>query len=264
MDGVLWHGDTPVPGLKDFFETLKRLNLKFVLATNNATKVSRDYSKKLARFGIDVPASAILTSSETTAAYLKKRSPKGATIYVVGEVGLQKAVRDQGFELINNDGLVRPDTRAEYVVAGMTSNVCYKELASASHLINHGAVFVGTNPDVTFPSEMGPLPGAGSILAFLQTATGVDPIVIGKPNRAIFEEAIERLDGEHQTTAMVGDRLNTDIVGAKDAGLKAILLLSGISKEEDIRNSPVQPDWIFKELRDLTHFLETGNRVLKG
>ena len=140
----------------------------------------------------------------------------------------------------------------------MTRHVCYKQLASASHFINKGATFVGTNPDVTFPTEIGPLPGAGSILAFIETATGVEPIVIGKPNRAVFDEAIGRLSGTPSDTAMVGDRLNTDIAGGHEAGLRTILLLSGISSRTDLLNSPVQPDWIFSDLRELTSFLEAG------
>lgn len=258
MDGVLWHGNTPVPGIVDFFETLNTLQISYVLATNNATKVSDDYTRRLASFGVDVHPSRILTSSETTASYLKQKSNAGAKVFVVGEQGLAKAIRDQGFELIEIDGLVSAETRADYVVAGMTSHVCYKQLASASYLINNGAAFIGTNPDVTFPTEIGPLPGAGSILAFLKTATNVSPVVVGKPNRIIFDEALRRLEGNSDDTLMVGDRLNTDIAGGHAAGLRTVLLLSGISKMADVADSPVQPDWIFTDLREFTTFLLDG------
>lgn len=255
MDGVLWHGNTPVPGIGDFFETLSTQQLKFVLATNNATKVSDDYANRLASFGVVVHPSSIVTSSETTASYLSKKRKYGAKVFVVGEEGLAKAIRDKGFELIDSNSLVSKETRADFVVAGMTRHVCYTQLASATYLINNGATFIGTNPDVTFPTEIGPLPGAGSILAFLETATNVKPVVIGKPNRIIFDEALQRLKGNRDDTLMVGDRLNTDIAGGHAAGLRTVLLLSGISKMADIADSPVQPDWIFKDLEEFTTFL---------
>ncbi len=255
MDGVLWHGNTPVPGIIDFFETLDAFHIKYVLATNNATKVSDDYARRLASFGVDVDPSCILTSSETTALYLKQRGTAGAKVYVVGEDGLANAIRSQGFELLESEGLIAADTQVDFVVAGMTRHVCYEQLASATYLINQGATFIGTNPDVTFPTEIGPLPGAGSILAFLETATGVRPVVVGKPNRIIFDEAIRRLEGNNFDTLMVGDRLNTDIVGGHAAGLRTVLLLSGISKMADVAKSAVQPDWIFSDLQEFTHFL---------
>lgn len=261
MDGVLWHGDTPVPGLAEFFSSIRQQHMNFVLATNNATKISSDYSAKIARFGIEIDASNILTSAEVTALYLKHQSPDGAVIYVIGESGLRTAIQNQNFELIDSEGFISANMHADYVVAGMTRHVCYKQLASASHLINQGAKFVGTNPDVTFPTELGPLPGAGSILAFIQTATGAEPTIIGKPNHAIFDEAVRRLNGNLSDTVMVGDRLNTDIAGGHAAGLRTILLLSGISSRNDLIDSPVQPDWIFADLRELTVFLSTGQSV---
>lgn len=261
MDGVLWHGNTPVPGIIEFFDALRILQIKFVLATNNATKVSDDYARRLASYGVDVSPSSILTSSETTASYLKQRSFAGAKVYVVGEEGLATAIRNQGFHLIETEGFVSAEIRADFVVAGMTHHVCYKQLASASYLINQGAAFIGTNPDVTFPTEIGPLPGAGSILAFLETATGVKPVVVGKPNRIIFDEALRRLEGSSDDTVMVGDRLNTDIAGGHAASLRTVLLLSGISKMADVANSMVQPDWIFSDIREFTTFLQGQNQV---
>jgi len=258
MDGVLWHGDTPVSGLAEFFTTIRQLQINFVLATNNATKVSSDYAAKLAGFGINISVSDILTSAEVTALYLKQKSPDGAVIYVVGENGLRTALHDQGFELIDTELMVPTNEEADYVVVGMTRDVCYRQLASASQFINLGATFVGTNPDVTFPTEIGPMPGAGSILSFLETATGIKPIIIGKPNRTIFDEAIRRLNGNLSDTVMVGDRLNTDIAGGHSAGLRTVLLLSGISSRNDLVDSRVQPDWIFSDLFELSGFLQEG------
>jgi 4-nitrophenyl phosphatase len=139
----------------------------------------------------------------------------------------------------------------------MTRHVCYKQLAIANHLINQGADFIGTNPDVTFPSEFGLMPGAGSILAFLETSSGITPTVIGKPNAVLFEEALHRLPGTVRDTVMVGDRINTDVLGALSLGLRTILLLSGISNREELDDSDVIPDWVFEDLLSLTNALAT-------
>ncbi len=262
MDGVLWHGDRPVPGLERFFTTLHHLNIGFVLATNNATKTASQYVEKLAGFGVKLPSSQVLTSSGATAHYLSQRFPAGTKAYVVGEIGLQAAMEEYGFKLLETDDFVGTNTRADVVVAGMTQHVCYRQLASAAFLINHGALFVGTNPDITFPTEIGPLPGAGSILAFLETATGIKPIIIGKPNKSMFEEALRRLFAVPEETAMIGDRLNTDIAGGQQAGLRTILLYSGITKEEDLANSSIRPDWTFADLEELTGYLQANGEVI--
>lgn len=254
MDGVLWRGETPMPGLERLFATLKDLNVGYVLATNNATKVATQYAAKLARFGVEVPPERILTSAEATASHLRQLHPAGTSAYVVGEDGLRRAMGDAGFDVIVSDGFVGQDARAELVVIGFNRHVCYGQLASAAHLVNHGAQFVGTNPDVTFPSEVGPLPGAGSLLAFVQAATGATPTIIGKPGRAIFNEALGRLDARPEQTAMVGDRLETDIRGAKDAGLRTILLLSGVTSRKKAEQSQLKPDLILDDISALADY----------
>lgn len=258
MDGVLWHADTPVPGLSDFFSTMQKNRLKFVLATNNATKTSDQYASKLARFGVNVGADKIVTSSETTALFLRQQYPERSTVYVIGEEGLYHALLEAGLRIINNE---LPENvfsqRADFVVVGMTRHVCYSDLTVGSILINHGAQFIGTNPDVTFPTEDGMVPGAGSLLAFIEAATGKKPIVIGKPNAALFEEALKRLGSRPEETYMVGDRLNTDIHGAQKVGIRTILLLSGITQLADLDISDVKPDFIFSSLSDLTSYITT-------
>ncbi len=261
MDGVLWHGDRPVPGLEKFFNTLRQLNFGFVLATNNATKTESQYVEKLARFGVKLPSSQVLTSSAATARYLSQRFPTGTKAYVIGEIGLRAAMEEHGFILLETDDFVGADARSDVVVVGMTRHACYRHLASAAFLINHGALFVGTNPDITLPTEIGPLPGTGSLLAFLETATGIKPIVIGKPNKSMFDEALRRLKAKPEETAMIGDRLNTDIAGGQQAGLRTILLLSGIAKEEDLSNSSIRPDWTFTHLEQLTSYLQGNGKV---
>jgi 4-nitrophenyl phosphatase len=262
MDGVLWLGDTPMPGLAAFFETLRKLQINFVLATNNATKVATQYSEKLQRFGVTVAPEAILTSAEATAAYLRKRFAAGTRAYIVGEAGLWQAMRHNGFELLSDDGFIGADARADVVVVGFTRHACYAQLASAVYLVNNGATLVGTNPDVTFPHEVGPLPGAGAYLAFIEAATSCRPTIIGKPGRAIFDEALVRLGATREETAMVGDRLETDIAGARAAGLRSILLFSGVTDRQKLAASPITPDLAFNDIRELTgHLLNMNGHV---
>lgn len=255
MDGVLWRGQTPMPGLDALFDLLDEMGIGYVLATNNATKVATQYVDRLKNYRVEVRPEQILTSSEATAAYLRARCPAGTTTYVVGEEGLRQALHAREFQVLTSEGFIDESVRAEFVVVGFTRYVCYPQLASAARLIRHGARFVGTNPDVTFPSEAGPLPGAGALLAFIEAATGVEPLIIGKPNPAIFEEALERLGGTPETTAMVGDRLETDIKGAQTAGLHTILLLSGVTGREKATQSDIRPDLIYEDISDLARHL---------
>ncbi len=263
MDGVLWRGMTPMPGLVDFFNALDTAGIGFVLATNNATKTAVMYSEKLSRFGVTVPPAQILTSAEATAAYLAEQYEPGASMYVVGAQGLHDAMLEQGFQIVTPID-ARAGIKTAAVVAGMSSNVTYEDLAMASLLVSRGVPFFGTNPDVSFPTEIGPLPGAGAFLAVITTATGVEPTIIGKPGPILFHEAVKRLGGDAAGVVMVGDRLSTDIYGAKAAGLRAILLLSGISTREEAEAGSVQPDFIFADITELASFLTREAVVAKA
>lgn len=254
MDGVLWRGETPMPGLADFFEALYEQKIDFVLATNNATKTAVRYTDKLARFGVDVPPARIVTSAEATASYLRREYPKTDLVYAVGDVGLQEALAAQEFDLLAAEAVAQGET-APLVVVGFTPHASYHDLAMGALLVHKGATFIGTNPDPSYPSEIGPLPGAGALLAVIETATGVNPTVIGKPGPIIFEEGMERLGGTPDDTAMVGDRLSTDIAGGKAAGLTTILLLSGISRRADLEESDVRPDCIYDDITALRQAL---------
>lgn len=254
MDGVLWHGDTPLPGLVAFFDTLRRHQIGFVLATNNATKTAAMYTAKLARFGVDVPPEQILTSAEATATHMAGQYPPNTPIYIVGDKGLHDAMAAHGFRAITPAD-VRAGAEAAFVVVGFTPHATYEDLAMASLLVHRGVRFVGTNPDPSYPSEIGPLPGAGALLAVITTATGVEPMLIGKPGPIVFQEAVKRLGGDPAGVVMVGDRLSTDIAGAKAAGLRAVLVLSGISTRADVAGSPVKPDYIFDDINALADFL---------
>lgn len=254
MDGVLWRGETPMPGLADFFETLREQEINFVLATNNATKTAVRYTDKLARFDIDVPPDQIFTSAEATASYLRREYPDLGLVYAVGDVGLREALAAQEFDLLAPEA-VKEGEMAPLVVVGFTPKATYLQLAMGALLVHKGAAFVGTNPDPSFPHEIGPLPGAGSLLAVIETATGVSPTIIGKPGPIIFEEGMKKLGGKPQDTAMVGDRLSTDIAGGQAAGLTTILLLSGISRREDLDGSDAQPDLIYDDITALRRAL---------
>jgi 4-nitrophenyl phosphatase len=255
MDGVLWHGETPMPGLVDFFTTLRRLEINFVLATNNATKTAVLYTQKLARFGVELPARQILTSAEATAAYLRDQYPNGAELYVVGEVGLRDALTAQGFHIVTAE-TVEKGAAPPLVVLGFTRHATYRDLALGALLVHKGARFIGTNPDPSFPSEVGPMPGAGALLAVISTATGVQPTVIGKPGPLLFQEGLQRLGGAPHNTAMVGDRLTTDIVGGQTARLFTILLLSGVTRHEDIERLDIHPDLVLADINALAARLE--------
>lgn len=260
MDGVLWHGDMPMPGLADFFDTLRALDIGFVLATNNATKIATQYTQKLAGFGLDIPPELILTSAEAAAGYLQQQYPDGATVYAVGEAGLREALHSHGFTLLPEEGFVEPGTRADVVVVGLHRSACWSQLASAAYLVQHGARFVGTNADATFPSEVGPVAGAGALLAFVQAASGVQPEITGKPARAMFAEALRRLGAAPQNTAMVGDRLETDIAGGQTAGLHTILVMSGVTTEDKLAGHPVQPDMVCEDIGALAEVLLASRR----
>ena len=254
MDGVLWRGDTPMPGLADFFESLDEYGIGYVLATNNASKTAAMYTEKLARFGVRVPPERILTSAEVTAVFLAETLAKGVPVYIVGAKGLHDALVKQGFRAVTPQE-VRAGETAAAVVVGFSPHMTYEDVAMASLLVQKGVPFIATNPDTTFPSELGPLPGAGSIVALITTATGIEPTVIGKPGPIMFREAVKRLGGDSTHVAMVGDRLSTDIDGAMASGLTSILVLSGISTEEDVAASAVKPDFVFADIVELAEYL---------
>ena len=243
MDGVLYRGDRALPGAREFLTFLQEENVPFLLLTNNSTMTPAGQVARLARLGIQVPESAILTSAQATAFYLRKVAPPGAAVYVVGEEGLRQAMLDQEFRVVE-DG-------ADFVVAGMDRKLTYEKLKRATLAIRAGARFIASNPDRTFPTEEGLVPGAGSILAALEASTDTKPKVIGKPQPAIFELALERMGVGKEGTAVVGDRLETDILGARRAGLKGILLLSGVSSRQDLEKSALIPDFVFADIGQL-------------
>lgn len=249
MDGVLWRGDVPLPGLHDLFDWLRESGTPFALATNNSTRTPAEYAAKLARMGVvDVPERNIVTSSTATATYLQARYPAGTHIYVFGMDALRTVVLSAGFEIAGDDEM------PPVAVIGGDFEMTYTKLKRASLVLQAGAYFVSTNTDKTFPSPEGLIPGAGSMLAAIEAAAGRSPdVVIGKPNAPMFEAALKVTGTSAETTLMIGDRLETDILGAKNAGMKAALLFTGVNTPDDLTADAetVWPDVAYEGLPDL-------------
>lgn len=255
MDGVLWHGNQAQPGLVNFFQTLRDLQLPFVLATNNASLSPDQYVEKLAKMGVTVAISEILTSGMATAQFLAERYlPEKNRVFVIGGIGIRQALLDRGFSLSNLDDN-EDNNRADLVVSGLDKELNWDKLCAAALHIQRGAVFYGTNGDVTLPSERGFLPGNGATLAALTAATGVPPITIGKPEPILYHQALTLLDQPADRIIAVGDRLDTDILGAVRAGIRSLLLLSGISRESDIAGLDYGPTWVMQDIQALTQAL---------
>jgi 4-nitrophenyl phosphatase len=243
MDGVLWRGDEPMEHLQPFFGLLHEQSIDYILATNNSSRTPEQFTSKLAHFCVQVAPEAILTSSQVAAAYLAGEAPQGALVYAIGGDGLRRALEMQGLKLVAQDA-----ESADYVVVGWDTRLTWDKLATAALLIHQGAGFVGTNPDVSYPTERGPAPGNGAQLAALQTTTGISPIVTGKPEPPMYEEAMRRMGARPGTTAVIGDRLDTDIAGGVRLGLTTVLVLSGIASENDVGSSPIKPDVVCTDI----------------
>ncbi|MEY3287923.1 MAG: hypothetical protein RLZZ419_165 [Pseudomonadota bacterium] len=253
MDGVLWHGTQPMAGLTDFFQTLDNLHIRFILATNNASLTPEQYVTKLAKMGVTITKNQILTSGTATALYLSKQvDPMATRVFVVGEDGATQPLIDHGFTLtglyeVNSDSEA-VKKGADIVVCGKDETLTWAKLATATLNIRAGAQFIGTNADTTLPTEHGVTHGNGAILAALEVATGVTPTIIGKPEPIIYQQALALLGVEPDETIAIGDRLETDILGAVRTGIRSIMVLTGISTENDLKTSTYQPTWVMADI----------------
>lgn len=248
MDGVLWHGTQPIAGLTDFFDTLDALQIRYILATNNASLTPEQYVSKLAKMGVSVAKHQILTSGTATALYLSQHTvAQNTRVFVVGEAGATQPLLELGFTLTE-----LYDTQADYVVCGKDETLNWAKLATATLNINKGARFIGTNADTTLPTELGNTHGNGAILAALEVATGVKPTIIGKPEPIIYQQALALLGVSPEQTVALGDRLETDILGAVRTGIRSIMVLTGISSLDDLSTSDYQPTWVLPDLRAVT------------
>jgi NagD protein len=241
MDGVLIREEHALPGAADFLKRLVDRERRFLVLTNNSTATPRDLAARLARSGLDVPESAIWTSGLATATFLADQKP-GGSAYVIGEAGLTTPLHDAGYTLTDRD----PD----FVVLGETRTYSFEAITKAIRLIANGARFIATNPDVTGPSAQGPLPATGSVAALITTATGRRPYFIGKPNPMMFRSALNRISAHSESTVMVGDRMDTDIVAGIEAGLDTILVLTGSTQPADIERFPYRPGRVLDSIAD--------------
>lgn len=245
MDGVIWRGRDILEGVPEFFAYLEGNGLPYVLATNNATATPEDFAKRLHNASIQVGTDRILTSAQATAAYMAKQYPNSAKVLVIGDTGLRTAIKEAGFDIVNSA------SEAEAVAVGMDPTVNWQRLAEATLAIRAGAAFYGTNPDPTFPNERGQVPGNGAILAALRAASGQEPVIIGKPEIHLYQQALEKMGVAVEKMLVVGDRLETDIQGGLNLGAPTALMLTGVTDEAMAKASDIKPTYVFKDLPEL-------------
>jgi NagD protein len=242
MDGVLVREEHAIPGADRFLARLTELGTPFLVLTNNSIYTRRDLAARLRTSGLEVPEEAIWTSALATARFLDDQRPNGSA-YVIGEAGLTTALYQSGYTLT--------DRSPDYVVLGETRTYSFERITTAIRLVSAGARFIATNPDATGPSPDGPLPATGSVAALITRATGIAPYFVGKPNPLMMRSALNAIDAHSETAAMVGDRMDTDVVSGLEAGLEAILVLTGVTTREDAERHPYRPARIVDSVADL-------------
>lgn len=247
MDGVLVREEEPIDGAARFLTRLRERATPFLVLTNNSIFTPRDLAARLQRYGIDVSADRIWTSALATARFLEAQRPKG-TAFIIGEEGLTTALQEAGFTQTIHD----PD----YVVLGETRSYSFERITQAIRLIDAGASFVATNPDTTGPSLNGQLPATGAVAALISAATAVEPYFVGKPNPLMIRTALNTIDAHSETTGIIGDRMDTDIVAGIEAGLFTVLVLSGVSDESTARRYSFRPSRIVESVRELADELD--------
>ena len=245
MDGVLWKESEAIGNLPKIFARIQALGLDYILATNNATKTQKKYFEKLAGFGAYIPEEKIVNSSMAVAYLLHKRFPSGGNVYIVGETGLAQALEQAGFHQSENNCVA--------VIASMDRAISFEKLKRATLLIRSNVPFYATNPDRTYPTPEGLIPGAGSIIGSLEISTDVKPIIAGKPNPTLYEFALERLGTLPSQTLVVGDRLETDILGGQKLGCPTALVLSGIATRTEGESHQPPVDVIAESLEELLY-----------
>ena len=251
MDGTLTRGSKPLPGLSNLFAFLHARDIAFTVVTNNTVKTPEHYARKLADFTVEIEVGQVITAAVATADYLRHRLSPASPLFVIGETGLRTALQQAGFMLV--DGA---EKAVEAVVVGGDRSLTYDKLRIAVHYLLHGAQFIGTNPDLLVPTEYGLAPEAGVTLAALQTATSIIPTIIGKPERPLLDLALAHMQAKPEQTAIVGDRLDTDILGGQHLGLTTILVTTGVDGETAITTKGIQPDHLVHGLDQLVTLWE--------
>ncbi|MBV8562948.1 MAG: HAD family hydrolase [Actinobacteria bacterium] len=242
MDGVLVREEHPIPGADRFIARLRERGLPFLVLTNNSIYTRRDLSARLAASGLEVPEDSIWTAALATARFLESQRP-GGSAFVIGEAGLTTALHEAGYTMTERS----PD----YVVLGETRTYSFERITQAIRLVGDGARFIATNPDTTGPSPDGPLPATGSVAALISRATGVAPYFIGKPNPLMMRSALNAIEAHSETTAMVGDRMDTDVVAGLEAGMHTVLVLTGSTSRGEAARYPYRPSRIVDSVADL-------------
>lgn len=242
MDGVLIKGTQIVPGADRFIAHLEEQEREYLVLTNNPLYTPRDLAHRLHNIGLEIPAERLFTSAMATASFLQNQRPE-ATAFVIGESGLTQAIHDIGYVITDID----PD----YVVLGETEGYNYENVTKAIRLIDAGARFIATNPDVSGPTEEGIVPGCGAMAALIGKASGREPFYVGKPNPLMMRSALNYLDVHSEDTVMVGDRMDTDIIAGVESGMRTILVLSGITRREDIERYPYRPTWVLESVAEI-------------
>src|SRR4051794_37969135 len=247
MDGVLIHEGVPIPGADAFLKKLRESGKPFLVLTNNSIYTPRDLHARLRRMGLDVLIENIWTSALATAQFLDDQRPEG-TAYVIGEAGLTTALHEIGYVMTDRD--------PEYVVLGETRTYSFEAITTAIRLIEKGARFIATNPDVSGPSQQGSIPATGSVAALITKATGVEPYFVGKPNPLMMRSALNRIDAHSETTVMIGDRMDTDVISGLEAGLRTILVLTGSTRPDQVDRFPYRPSTIVDSIADVVDLVE--------
>ena len=242
MDGVIVAGHTVIPGAEDFINRLTGRGCKFLILTNNPIYTPADLQHRLQAIGLNIPAKRFYTSAMATAQFLNSQRPKG-TAFVIGESGLTSALHETGYILTEHN----PD----YVVLGDTTTYSYDKITQAVRLVAAGARFIATNPDVSGPGEGGIVPACGAMAAMIQKATGVKPYFIGKPNPLMMRNALRYLQEHSENAIMIGDRMDTDIIAGIESGMETILVLTGVTKREDVERFPYRPTHIVPSVAEI-------------
>ena len=242
MDGVLVHEGHALPGAGEVIKQWQNAGQRFLVLTNNSIYTPRDLSARLRSTGLDIPEDSIWTSALATADFLKSQKPKGSA-FVIGEAGLTTALHEVGY--------IQTDVNPDYVVLGESRTFSFETLTKAIRLILNGARFIATNPDATGPSADGVLPATGSVAALITKATGREPYIVGKPNPMMFRSAMNKINAHSESTGMIGDRMDTDVIAGIEAGLHTVLVLTGIADDAEIQKYPFRPNEILNSIADL-------------
>ncbi|MDZ7832622.1 MAG: HAD-IIA family hydrolase [Desulfobacterales bacterium] len=243
MDGVVYTGSKLLPGAKEFVGRLKKGNYNFLFLTNNSYHSPGELRERLLNMGIDVTEDYFYTSAMATASFLKVQRPSGCSAYVIGGKGVMDELEKAGITITSDN----PD----YVIIAETEEYDYAKIIEATLLIQEGAKFIATNPDLTGPSLRGPVPACGALVAPIQKVTGVAPYFLGKPNPVMMFLARKKLGVHSANCFMIGDRMDTDIVGGLESGMTACLVLSGVTTPEIMNRFPYQPDYVFENLGEI-------------